>query len=83
MSVTFIIFLAIVWGIFGLWGFLRGWKAALVMLVLIIGSLLLLSAAPERVHGAIRLHQQSCRAGDGQQQTPHQHSTIQPGGASC
>ena len=49
MSVTFIIFLAIVWGIFGLWGFLRGWKAALVMLVLIIGSLLLLSAAPERV----------------------------------
>jgi hypothetical protein len=49
MSVTFIIFLAIVWGMFGLWGFLRGWKAALVMLVLIVGSLLLLSAAPERV----------------------------------
>ena len=49
MSVTFIIFLAIVLGIFGLWGFLRGWKAALVMLVLILGSLLLLSAAPESV----------------------------------
>ena len=49
MSVAFIVFLTIVWGMFGLWGFLRGWKAALVMLVLIIGSLLLLSAAPERV----------------------------------
>jgi len=49
MSVTFILFLAIVLGIFGLWGFLRGWKAALVMLVMIIGSLLLLSVAPERV----------------------------------
>ena len=49
MSVAFIVFLAIVWGMFGLWGFLRGWKAALVMLVCIIGSLLLLSAAPERV----------------------------------
>ena len=49
MSVAFIVFLAIVWGMFGLWGFLRGWKAALVMLVLIVGSLVLLSAAPERV----------------------------------
>jgi hypothetical protein len=49
MSVTFILFLAIVLGIFGLWGFLRGWKAPLVMLVMIIGSLLLLSVAPEKV----------------------------------
>jgi hypothetical protein len=49
MTVTFLLLLAIVWGIFGLWGFLRGWKAALVMLVLILGSLLLLSAAPEKV----------------------------------
>jgi hypothetical protein len=49
MTVSFVILLAIVWGIFGLWGFLRGWKAALVMLVMILGSLLLLSAAPEKV----------------------------------
>jgi hypothetical protein len=49
MTVSFMILLAIVWGIFGLWGFLRGWKSALVMLVMIIGSLLLLSIAPERV----------------------------------
>ena len=49
MTVSFLILLAIVWGIFGLWGFLRGWKSALVMLVLIVGSLLLLSIAPERV----------------------------------
>jgi hypothetical protein len=49
MTVAFILFLAIVLGIFGLWGFLRGWKAALVMLVLIVGSLLLLSVAPESV----------------------------------
>jgi hypothetical protein len=49
MTVSFVILLAIVWGIFGLWGFLRGWKAALVMLVMIIGSLLMLSIAPEKV----------------------------------
>ena len=49
MTVSFVILLAIVWGIFGLWGFLRGWKSALVMLVMIIGSLLLLSIAPEKV----------------------------------
>jgi hypothetical protein len=49
MSITFILFLAIVLGIFGLWGFLRGWKAALVMLVLIVGSLLVLSIAPESI----------------------------------
>ncbi len=49
MSVAFLVFLAIVWGIFGLWGFLRGWKAALVMLVLVVGSLLVLAIAPEQV----------------------------------
>jgi hypothetical protein len=49
MTVSFVILLAIVWGVFGLWGFLRGWKSALVMLVMIIGSLLLLSIAPEKV----------------------------------
>jgi hypothetical protein len=49
MTVSFVILLAIVWGMFGLWGFLRGWKAALVMLVMILGSLLMLSAAPEKV----------------------------------
>ena len=49
MTSPFIILLAIVWGIFGLWGFLRGWKSALVMLVMIVGSLLLLSIAPEKV----------------------------------
>jgi len=49
MTVSFVILLAIVWGIFGLWGFLRGWKSALVMLVMILGSLLMLSIAPEKV----------------------------------
>jgi len=49
MSVTFLVFLAIIWGIFGLWGFLRGWKAALVMLVLVVGSLLVLAIAPAQV----------------------------------
>ena len=49
MSVAFLVFLAITWGIFGLWGFLRGWKSALVMLVLIVGSLLILAVAPEQV----------------------------------
>jgi len=49
MSVTFLVFLAIVWGSFGLWGYLRGWKAALVMLVLIVGSLLALAIAPNQV----------------------------------
>ena len=49
MSVAFLVFLAIVWGVFGLWGYLRGWKAALVMLVLIVGSLLALAIAPEQV----------------------------------
>jgi hypothetical protein len=49
MTVSFVILLAIVWGMFGLWGFLRGWKAALVMLVMILGTLIMLSAAPEKV----------------------------------
>jgi hypothetical protein len=49
MTVSFVILLAIVWGMFGLWGFLRGWKAALVMLAMIVGSLLMLSVAPEKV----------------------------------
>jgi len=49
MTVTFIVFLAFILGIFGCYGWRRGWKVALVMLVLIVGSLLLLSAAPERV----------------------------------
>jgi hypothetical protein len=49
MTVSFVILLAIVWGMFGLWGFLRGWKAALVMLVMILGTLIMLSAAPEKI----------------------------------
>lgn len=49
MSVSFLVFLAIIWGIFGLWGFLRGWKAALLMLVFIIGTLLMLSLAMPQV----------------------------------
>ena len=68
MTVSFVIFLAIIWGIFGLWGFLRGWKAALVMLVMILGTLLMLSLGARKSRGDVRLHQQGRGDGDGRQQ---------------
>jgi hypothetical protein len=49
MTVSFVILLAIVLGLFGCCGTWRGWKAALVMLVMILGTLIMLSAAPEKV----------------------------------
>ena len=76
MTVSFVILLAIVWGIFGLWGFLRGWKAALVMLVMILGSLLHAERGPRKSRGDFRLHQQGRGDGDRRQQadlsTPRQ-----------
>ena len=49
MGIVFLVFLAIIWGMFGLFGFLRGWRAALLSTVLIVGTLLVLSIAPEKI----------------------------------
>ncbi len=67
MSVFFLVFLAIIWGLFGLWGFLRGWKAALLMLIFIIGTLLMLSLAMPQDPEDVRLRQQGRGDDFGQQ----------------
>lgn len=49
MGVPFLILLGVVWALFGVYGYVRGTKANLVMTVCVVGALLILSLFDDRV----------------------------------
>jgi small-conductance mechanosensitive channel len=61
MGVPFLILLAVVFALFGVYGFVRGTKANLVMTVCIVGALLILSLFGDKVVQAVNFFNKAMR----------------------